>query len=112
MTKNLEQRVQALEDREAVIKLKARYVNINDGGWEGPTHTDPNAIAQMFTEDGVWDGLPHVAYAEGLEQIRELFHKFVAAANAPYDSRWGKQQFMPVAGGSASAGRYEDILNR
>lgn len=38
--------------------------------------------------------------------------RFVAAANAPYGSGWGKQQFMPAPGGSSPTGRYEDILNR
>ncbi len=78
MTKTLEERVRALEDREELIQLKARYVNINDGGWKGPTHRDPGAIADMFTEDGVWDARPNAGYAEGREAIRAVFENFAA----------------------------------
>lgn len=74
--KTIEQRLQALEDREEILKLKARYVNYNDGGWKGPTHTDPKAVSEMFTEDGVWDGRPSTPYAEGREQIRQIFENF------------------------------------
>jgi ketosteroid isomerase-like protein len=76
MTKTLEQRIQALEDREELVKLKARYVNLNDGGWAGPTHTDPSAVADLFVEDGIWDGSPHTGYAKGRADIISLFEKF------------------------------------
>lgn len=78
MARTLEERVQALEDREEIIKLKARYVNYNDGGWKGPTHTNPQAIADMFVEDGVWDGSPNAPYAKGKKEIKELFETFGA----------------------------------
>ena len=76
--RTLEDRVRALEDREEIVKLKARYVNYNDGGWNGPSHAHPNEVAEMFVEDGVWDGTPYAGRAEGREQIRELFRKFAA----------------------------------
>lgn len=76
MSKTLEQRVQVLEDREAIIKLKAAYVNYNDGGWNGPTHTNPRAVADMFVEDGVWDGRPGSGYAQGRADIIKLFEGF------------------------------------
>jgi ketosteroid isomerase-like protein len=76
--KSLEERVRTLEDREEIIKLKARYVNLNDGGWSGPTHAHPDEVADMFVEDGVWDGTPSAGRAEGREQIRELFRNFAA----------------------------------
>src|SRR5690606_38791587 len=56
----LEQRLQVVEDREAIIKLKAAYVNYNDGDWDGPTHCFPDEVAELFTEDGIWDGRPGV----------------------------------------------------
>jgi ketosteroid isomerase-like protein len=76
MGRSIEQRLQALEDREEIIKLKARYVNYNDGGWNGPTHASPQAVADMFVEDGVWDGAPNSGYAKGRAQIKELFDSF------------------------------------
>lgn len=72
----LERRLQVVEDREAIIKLKATYVNYNDGGWKGPTHCFPDEVAELFTEDGIWDGRPDTGYAEGREQIRQLFRDF------------------------------------
>jgi SnoaL-like domain len=76
MTKTLEQRVRILEDREEIVRLKARYVNLNDGGWKGPTHGNPQAVADMFVEDGVWDGRPSSGYAEGKKAIASLFEAF------------------------------------
>ena len=78
MSKTIEERLQALEDREALIKLKARYVNYNDGGWQGPTHTDPDAVADLFVEDGIWDGSPDAGYAKGRAEIKALFERFRA----------------------------------
>lgn len=78
MGRSLEERVKVLEDQQAIIKLKARYVNCNDGGWKGPTHSDPQAVADMFTEDGVWDGRPSTGYAKGRAEIRQLFEAFGA----------------------------------
>jgi hypothetical protein len=76
MQKTLEERLQAIEDRESIIKLKARYVNLNDGGWKGPTHTNPEAVGDMFIEHGVWDGRPNTGYAVGRAAIIELFKAF------------------------------------
>jgi SnoaL-like domain len=78
MSKTIEERLQALEDREELINLKARYVNYNDGGWQGPTHTDPDAVADMFVEDGIWDGSPNAGYAQGRAEIKALFERFRA----------------------------------
>ena len=78
MSKSIEERLRAIEDREELIKLKARYVNYNDGGWQGPTHTNPGAVADLFTEDGVWDALPNAGYAKGRADIKAVFEKFQA----------------------------------
>ena len=48
MTKSLEERIRILEDQQEIAKLKARYVNWNDGGWKGPTHTHPQAVAEVL----------------------------------------------------------------
>jgi ketosteroid isomerase-like protein len=78
MSKTIEERLRALEYREELIKLKARYVNYNDGGWRGPTHTNADAVADMFVEDGIWDGSPNAGYAQGRAEIRALFQQFRA----------------------------------
>src|SRR5438067_11911393 len=45
----LEQRVQALEDVNAIRHLKARYAAYCDDQY------NPDAIAALFTEDAVWE---------------------------------------------------------
>jgi ketosteroid isomerase-like protein len=51
---SLEARVQRLEDIEAVRQLMARYHILCDGWDERGTHKDPDAIAELFTDDGIW----------------------------------------------------------
>ena len=99
MKKTIEQRLQALEDREEIIKLKARYVNYNDGGWAGPTHSAPEAIADMFVEDGIWDRSPHVGCAAGREAIRQLFRSFGAV---PFIVHYVTNPLIEVAGDRAT----------
>jgi hypothetical protein len=69
----LERRIRVLEDIEAISKLKARYCNYVDGGWDRPTH-DYDGVASIFTEDGVWEAIPTIR-AETREGIREYFRK-------------------------------------
>ena len=74
----LKKRLQILEDEQAIARVKARYINYNDGGWseQGPTHSFPEEVAELFTDDGIWDGRPVSGYAEGKDKIRELFTNF------------------------------------
>ncbi|GAA2558537.1 nuclear transport factor 2 family protein [Mycolicibacterium diernhoferi] len=76
MAHSLEQRVQLIEDRQAITDLQYRYINCNDGGWAGPTHHDPQKVAEMFTENGVWEGPLGSVRVEGREAIVELFRQF------------------------------------
>jgi len=69
-------RLQRLEDREGIAALQARYINLNDGGWDGPTHRFPDEVAEMFVEDGIWEGPP--GRAEGKAAIAALFRSFGA----------------------------------
>jgi ketosteroid isomerase-like protein len=69
----LERRIKLLEDIEEISKLKARYCNYVDGGWDRPTH-DYDGVASIFTEDGVWEAVPTIR-AETREGIREYFRK-------------------------------------
>ena len=63
-------RITRLEDIEAIKQLKARYCEICDH-----ENYDPDAMANLFTEDGTWDG-GGVGKAEGREAIRKLFAGF------------------------------------
>ena len=62
----LEERVQRLEDIEAIKVLKAEYCAYCDD------HYDPDGIASLFVEHGVWDG-GFMGRFEGNEAIREHF---------------------------------------
>lgn len=78
MSKTLEQRIQRLEDIDEIAKLQARYIDFNDGGWKGGTHQFPEAVADLFVDDGVWEGPSGTARVEGREAIAELFRQFAA----------------------------------
>ena len=62
----LEKRVRAVEDVEAIRNLKARYGAYCDDNY------DADKIAELFVEDAVWQSGPLGRY-EGREAIREFF---------------------------------------
>ena len=62
----LEKRVRAVEDAEAIRNLKARYAAYCDDNY------DADKIAELFVEDAVWQSGPIGRY-EGREAIREFF---------------------------------------
>lgn len=62
----IEQRLQTIEDTEQIRRLKIFYCNRCDDNY------DPDGLAALFTEDGVWDGGPH-GLARGRDEIRALW---------------------------------------
>jgi len=62
----IEQRIQRLEDIEAIKTLKHTYAFHCDNGY------DANSLAPLFTEDAVWDG-GGLGVNKGREAIREFF---------------------------------------
>jgi hypothetical protein len=52
---DLEARVRELEDVRAVEALAARYHSLCDGGWDGPSHPDLDALVDLWVPDGVYD---------------------------------------------------------
>ena len=63
---DIERRLKALEDIEEIKRLKARYCAYCDDNY------DADGIANLFTEDAVWDGGIR-GNAEGREGIRDFF---------------------------------------
>jgi ketosteroid isomerase-like protein len=63
---DLERRIRALEDIEAIKQLKYRYADACDRGY------DANTLADLFTEDAIWDGGVFGRY-DGQEAIRNYF---------------------------------------
>ena len=75
MNESVEERIRRIEDYQAILDLKGRYCNACDGGWEHPSH-DFDALAELFTEEAVWDGRPGLPLAEGREAIRDVMKNF------------------------------------
>jgi ketosteroid isomerase-like protein len=50
----LEARLTALEDAREIERLASTYHALCDGGWAGPSHADPDALADLWTPDGVY----------------------------------------------------------
>jgi hypothetical protein len=77
----LERRVAELEAAEAIRELKARYAELVDrryrrgGGTVEPAELERLAteIAELFSEDAVWDGGPGLGECRGREAIRARF---------------------------------------
>jgi ketosteroid isomerase-like protein len=65
--KSIAERVRRLEDLEGIKDLHARYAEVCDDGY------DAQGIAQLFTEDCVWDGGETLGRVEGIEALREFF---------------------------------------
>ncbi|MCW2582125.1 MAG: nuclear transport factor 2 family protein [Klenkia sp.] len=62
-TPDLTRRIQALEDREAIRDLDARYCRyLDEGQWD--------RLGGCFTEDGAFDGLSRI---EGRTAVRDFF---------------------------------------
>jgi len=84
----LETRLQAVDDVQAIHRLKARYAQLVDAR---TPHRKPKTqpeidaaarqVAALFTEDGVWDGGKALGVATGREQIyQRLRHPTVRFA--------------------------------
>lgn len=61
--RSLEERIQELEDLEAIRKLKFRYARFAD-------EHDADSLAQLFTEDAVWEGGDEFGRHQGQQEIR------------------------------------------
>ena len=75
----LEQRVQALEDVNAIRHLKARYAAYCDDQY------NPDGIAALFTEDAVWES-QGLGRFEGRDAIREFFRGGLPHSSFPLRS--------------------------
>lgn len=104
MPGTIEERLRAVEDRFAIINLKAEYWNCCDGGWDRPSHNG-DKVATLFTEDGIWEiGSGQVsgtgARLVGQAAIREGFNG-VYNAEVPFAFHHGGTPLIRVDGDSA-----------
>ena len=62
---DLESRIRAVEDTDAIRNLKARYAELCDDDY------NPDGIAALFVDDAVWESGP-LGRFEGKESIRDF----------------------------------------
>lgn len=77
---DLEKRLDRAESVQAIHRLKAHYGAITDQRYTGDGVAPPERleaiareVAQLFTEDGVWDGGERLGRCEGREAIYQRF---------------------------------------
>ncbi|HVA82201.1 MAG TPA: nuclear transport factor 2 family protein [Candidatus Binataceae bacterium] len=95
--KTLEQRLRALEDLEQIKQLKARYCGYCDNNY------DPEGIASLFTEDGVWDG-EKLGKCAGRDAIIKFFRR--APEAFPFAIHYVMNPIIEVSGDTATGRWY------
>jgi hypothetical protein len=68
----LEQRIQRLEDIEAIKKLQANYGHYCDKGWKDKT-MHCKEVALLFTEDATWESPNMGVFSKGRAEITAMF---------------------------------------
>ncbi len=91
---SLDQRIRRLEALEDIRHLKALYCLHCDRDY------DPDALADLFTEDAVWDAGPLRGVHRGRDAIRQFF--FGAAAKIPYAAHLVTNSMIEVSGDRAT----------
>ena len=94
---SLEKRIQVLEDIEQIKKLKHRYCALCDANY------DADALAELFTEDAVWDGRER-GRNDGREAIRTFFKN--APSRLPFAIHMVLNPIIDVDGDSATGTGY------
>ena len=72
MENSLEQRIQRLEDIEAIKKLQATYGHFVDWGWNKKKQQN---VTHFFTEDATFECVSFGMNAKGSKQISEMLLK-------------------------------------
>lgn len=101
------QRLQTLEDQEAIRTLKHRYAEAVDRCVDAPSAENAAVIADMFTDDADVDFSP-IAKVKGRSQILNLYQNVI-----PSILLWS-QHYMtnPIieVNGSSAAGRWYTLF--
>jgi len=99
MPEDLEQRIARLEAVREIERLKIRYAEICDAGY------DLTAMAEIFTDDVVWDGGPELGRHEGKQAVLDFF------AGAPSRITWALHYMIAASveiddGGETAGGSW------
>ena len=95
----LEDTVTLLVDREAIRDVVYDYQRLCDGGWAGPSHADPNALADLFTEDGEYQIDPTRPPNRGRDAITAAFVRL--QTSMPWIIHYATNPLITVDGNSA-----------
>ncbi len=106
----IEQRIQALEDLEAIKRLKAAYAHAADAKYTNDHRKKPQADidhyarvqADLFTEDAVWDGRPQWEHSVG----REAFYAVARTSVWSMATHYFTMPHIEVEGDGASGTWY------
>ncbi|MGQ1788414.1 nuclear transport factor 2 family protein [Saccharicrinis sp. GN24d3] len=72
MNPTIEQRIQRLEDLEAIKTLQYAYGQLVDKGWDGKEMIT-DGLEEVFTEDASWESKAQNISVQGIQQISDLF---------------------------------------
>ncbi len=103
MAGSVEQRLQVLEDIEAIRRLKAAYCAACDDDH------NPDRVTALFAEDAVWEAHPGIGVCRGCGEI----HAFMAAMGASGRlRRTAHQVFNPEidVDGDHASGRWRLLM--
>ncbi len=92
--RTLEKQIARLAAIEDIKQLKARYCGYCDNDY------DPDGLASLFVEDGVWDGGPEFGKHEGREAIRTFFRG--ASGQIVFAAHLVMNPIIEVSGGTAT----------
>ena len=95
----LEAALRVLLDQRSVEDLVHFYQHLCDGGWNGPTHVDIEALVALFTPDAIYS-LPGWETAHGSAEIRALFE--LLQARLPWIIHFVANPSVEVEGDSAT----------
>ena len=95
---SLEERIQRLEDIEEIKKLKALYCKYCDGDWQGPSHPDPDKIADLFTDDAVSETPFH---PKMIGKEAHIAH-YQRCQTTPFCVHWVTNPIIEITGDSAT----------
>lgn len=106
----VEQRLQVLEDVEAIKRLKAAYAHAADAKYTRDHRKKPQAEidyyarlqADLFTEDAVWDGRPQWEHSVG----REAFYAVARTSVWSMATHYFTMPHITVEGDGASGTWY------
>lgn len=95
MTGSAEERLQVLEDIEAIRTLKARYCQLCDDDH------NPQALAALFVPDGVWEATVSGRY-EGVAEIEGFFSALRASGRIRNSAHNAMNPIIDVDGDRAT----------